>query len=116
MIIIKLNSIPSNFLTDNTYYYQRRDTESETEFESPILIKKVKIQKKIDKEQDYSMEILIFNFIIYVDFKFSFPFIIPNINDKFEILNGNKKTEMRVRGVEINSAFNRIHHVKVVCR
>ena len=103
------DAIPLYMLNYDIKLYKRLDTQTENEYEEPILIKNVEFQNYIKESSNNNGEIIYSKAEIFIDYVNSKPFIIPKIGDKIEFRNINYFV-YEVRELEL---YGEMHHLEV---
>jgi len=115
-------AIPLENLPDSIIYYKRKFSETDTQYEEPVLIKNVLLQLKQQNKQMYktfnNQEVFTSSTLLFVDKENSKPFLIPELEDKiiFKFENEEKEFIVDVVIIEREPYNNAIHHLEIELR
>jgi hypothetical protein len=115
-------AIPLENLPDSIIYYKRKFSETDIEYEEPVLIKNVLLQLKQQAKQMYktfnNQEVFTSATLLFIDRENSKPFLIPAIEDKivFKFENEEKVFIVDAVIIEREPYNNSIHHLEIELR
>lgn len=110
---MNLTPIPLIVLNDTITYSKRLKSDRGNIFDNEIIIKNVRVDFDISSSSKYEIyqrnEKTTFKGMIFIDFKNSKPFIIPNVYDKIIFNN----IDYIVSRCDILKPFGEVHHLEV---
>ena len=111
-------AIPLENLPDTILYYKRKITETNNEYEEPVVMKNVLLQLKKHNKQNYktldNREVFISNTLLFIDKENSKPFIIPQIEDKIVFDDEDFLVDMLIK--ERDPYTGKLHHLEIELR